>query len=477
MAQQLPPRPPVTARKALVGPRHRTGGRTGNPNSVGTASRCPGGNTSGGSADGSGASVGDDFAAFGGVSIVRFKAPGRRGFTEPAQCSICYEAFRKWEEARALPCASYSSCHSVFHGECLRAWLNREGSCPLCRRRFSALGPARQPPAPTAVGPLVLRPTFMLSGNHSYVPGTEVLDAIEEAVRRRGSSGTETGDRADGVVEDHTGESAIGSAASVSADVPTNASFGAATMHVPAAVASAGAFPSMVPTAGADTEVAATEGFVPRPRYHPPSAASAFAALATALSQLANEADTVDDANPHQREAIGLGSGANVAAEEGDAEALRRRPCAQIASASVAAATAAVASLRGSRHGPSANHEDFQRHHALGGSRDASTLKTGQSGARSSGRYDAQPSSSSAPTLRATRSGQRSASTGVASPLPAPPVVPPWDRRHWGGPRTSRLLTQLRDGATPEVPPRQPEASRVRIGRCRPRSAAMAATQ
>lgn len=35
-----------------------------------------------------------------------------------------------------LPCARLSTCPSHFHAECLLAWLERQLTCPLCRRSF-----------------------------------------------------------------------------------------------------------------------------------------------------------------------------------------------------------------------------------------------------------------------------------------------------------------------------------------------------
>jgi len=118
----------------------------------------------------------DDFATHAGapvaarLAVVRFGVRGRRGFKDPAQCAICYEPFQHLEEARALPCSSFTSCPSFFHGVCVRVWLSREGSCPLCRRHFSDLGPPRQPAVPIATGPV--RASFSLTSGDSYVPAT-----------------------------------------------------------------------------------------------------------------------------------------------------------------------------------------------------------------------------------------------------------------------------------------------------------------
>lgn len=105
----------------------------------------------------------------------RFRAPGRRGFQEPAQCAICFEGFRRLEEAAALPCSLYSSCASVFHRQCATSWLHKEGSCPLCRRHFPGLGPVQQPAASTAATPASVRASFVLFEAGSFVPGSHTL--------------------------------------------------------------------------------------------------------------------------------------------------------------------------------------------------------------------------------------------------------------------------------------------------------------
>mmetsp|Transcript_73304 Transcript_73304/g.203327 ORF Transcript_73304/g.203327 Transcript_73304/m.203327 type:complete len:671 (-) Transcript_73304:127-2139(-) len=50
------------------------------------------------------------------------------------ECSICYVAVE--EDAVALPCRGEMRCNSIFHGDCIRPWLERNPSCPLCRTEF-----------------------------------------------------------------------------------------------------------------------------------------------------------------------------------------------------------------------------------------------------------------------------------------------------------------------------------------------------
>eukprot|EP00929_Paragymnodinium_shiwhaense_P101711 TRINITY_DN64877_c0_g1_i1.p1 TRINITY_DN64877_c0_g1~~TRINITY_DN64877_c0_g1_i1.p1 ORF type:complete len:332 (+),score=42.87 TRINITY_DN64877_c0_g1_i1:119-1114(+) len=50
-------------------------------------------------------------------------------------CAICHVDF-EGSVATLLPCASFSSCPSFYHTECLLQWLERQLTCPLCRRSF-----------------------------------------------------------------------------------------------------------------------------------------------------------------------------------------------------------------------------------------------------------------------------------------------------------------------------------------------------
>ncbi|MQL74431.1 hypothetical protein Taro_006796 [Colocasia esculenta] len=45
-------------------------------------------------------------------------------------CAICLEDFVAGAQVERLP------CHHRFHGECVMQWLDKEGSCPLCRSEF-----------------------------------------------------------------------------------------------------------------------------------------------------------------------------------------------------------------------------------------------------------------------------------------------------------------------------------------------------
>lgn len=63
-----------------------------------------------------------------------------------AECAICHEGFSSSYKAKLLPCATFTACPSFFHGDCLLQWLERQCSCPLCRRSFEGeLGRAPSP--------------------------------------------------------------------------------------------------------------------------------------------------------------------------------------------------------------------------------------------------------------------------------------------------------------------------------------------
>lgn len=46
----------------------------------------------------------------------------------PTQCSICLQSFQEGEILSASPCDD----RHVFHGLCIRTWLSKRDSCPLC---------------------------------------------------------------------------------------------------------------------------------------------------------------------------------------------------------------------------------------------------------------------------------------------------------------------------------------------------------
>jgi len=64
-----------------------------------------------------------------------------------AECSICCD----WLDGEVvmLPCQA-RGCRSYFHAECIRPWLSRNPSCPLCRESVPELVRPATPPLPSA---------------------------------------------------------------------------------------------------------------------------------------------------------------------------------------------------------------------------------------------------------------------------------------------------------------------------------------
>jgi hypothetical protein len=63
------------------------------------------------------------------------------------KCSICLEQFKRGERVCELP------CKHIFHDDCVREWLSREATCPVCRKK---LGPSPPRTAEAPQNPLPL---------------------------------------------------------------------------------------------------------------------------------------------------------------------------------------------------------------------------------------------------------------------------------------------------------------------------------
>ena len=72
----------------------------------------------------------------------------------PQQCSVCLLDFQPTDTLTQLPC----NWRHVFHRHCIRGWLARQSTCPLCRSTCR-LPPPRKPleasPAPGSPGAAV----------------------------------------------------------------------------------------------------------------------------------------------------------------------------------------------------------------------------------------------------------------------------------------------------------------------------------
>ena len=47
-------------------------------------------------------------------------------------CAICQEEFDEETPVIQMPC----HIKHIFHGHCIRDWLNRQNSCPLCKQKL-----------------------------------------------------------------------------------------------------------------------------------------------------------------------------------------------------------------------------------------------------------------------------------------------------------------------------------------------------
>lgn len=50
-----------------------------------------------------------------------------------SECSICLDTLKENEKYIQLPCSENSHC---FHSDCIKEWLSRNNTCPLCRTEF-----------------------------------------------------------------------------------------------------------------------------------------------------------------------------------------------------------------------------------------------------------------------------------------------------------------------------------------------------
>ena len=57
-------------------------------------------------------------------------------------CPICLDSFRENEKYIQLPCSEDSHC---FHNNCIKEWLSRNNTCPLCRTEFNQQRPRPRP--------------------------------------------------------------------------------------------------------------------------------------------------------------------------------------------------------------------------------------------------------------------------------------------------------------------------------------------
>eukprot|EP00667_Euglena_gracilis_P013713 EG_transcript_14161 len=117
--------------------------------------------------------------------------PGHLKNTDTKTCTVCQEDFRLGERATLL------TCGHLFHADCITPWLEKNRTCPLCRKevvnvreeRLAAQATAhRSPPAVTqSRHPVQYR---VVEGTpatvHSYTPSHTRLPGAAYAPQSRG---------------------------------------------------------------------------------------------------------------------------------------------------------------------------------------------------------------------------------------------------------------------------------------------------
>lgn len=88
------------------------------------------------------------------LAMLSISAEGWQRAPPDAECSICCQAAEEPvhgsdSDAIALPCVE-SGCPSYFHEACVRPWLERNPTCPLCRHCVEELVHPLEPSCPSA---------------------------------------------------------------------------------------------------------------------------------------------------------------------------------------------------------------------------------------------------------------------------------------------------------------------------------------
>ena len=61
--------------------------------------------------------------------ITKIKNP-RKLSENKKKCLICLENFKKGDNSIVLPCIH------IFHSECIKTWMKKKNSCPLCKNKI-----------------------------------------------------------------------------------------------------------------------------------------------------------------------------------------------------------------------------------------------------------------------------------------------------------------------------------------------------
>jgi len=72
----------------------------------------------------------------------------RRGLLGSAACPICLDDFDDTRQISRTPCGGLDGAQDphAFHTDCLRVWLSKRQTCPLCRQDVAPERPPEAPP-------------------------------------------------------------------------------------------------------------------------------------------------------------------------------------------------------------------------------------------------------------------------------------------------------------------------------------------
>ncbi|KAM7264812.1 hypothetical protein ACFE04_002495 [Oxalis oulophora] len=73
--------------------------------------------------------VGLDAATIDAFRLMKYQQGQTNAISIPVDCLVCLMPFEKEDDVRLLP-----KCEHVFHPQCIKTWLLKNKTCPLCRR-------------------------------------------------------------------------------------------------------------------------------------------------------------------------------------------------------------------------------------------------------------------------------------------------------------------------------------------------------
>ena len=102
----------------------------------------------------------------------------------PDECAVCFVAFEPGDALKALPCG-----HAGFHLKCIRTWLQRSPTCPLCRCACRAADPGDVPGDPDLRSETFERRLAELTAMHEEESAW--LDRLEAQPRRSATAASD----------------------------------------------------------------------------------------------------------------------------------------------------------------------------------------------------------------------------------------------------------------------------------------------